>query len=163
MCSESASGPINPGDSPILAFGLFTTRHRKSMQDSSPHTGIQCLTAIAQHHGLHINPERLVADYAVGSKEAGPWVLLRMAADIGLKAKVEHLSWKGLMAQGGVFPLMACMRDGSFMIVVGMRAQDEEKIALLDPTAAQAVVVLEDEVSFCDRWDGQVILLKREH
>ena len=134
-----------------------------SAQATFSHTGIQCLSAIAQHHGLAINPARLVADYALGSEEPGPLVLLRMAADIGLKAKTEQLSWAGLMAQGGVFPLMACMADGRYMIVVGMRAQGEGKIALLDPTAAQAVVVLEDEASFCARWQGQVVLLKREH
>ena len=29
------------------------------MPATFPHTVIQCLTAIAQHHGLQINPERL--------------------------------------------------------------------------------------------------------
>ena len=92
-------------------------------QSTFSHTGIQCLTAIAQHHGLQINPERLVNDYALGAQEPGPLVLLRMAADIGLKAKIETLSWTGLMAQGGVFPLIATMNNGSSMIVVGMRAE----------------------------------------
>ena len=133
------------------------------MQTTFSHTSIQCLTAIAQHHGLQINPERLINEYALGAQEPGTLVLLRMAADIGLKAKVEQLSWKGLLAQGGVFPLIACMNDGTAMIVVGMRADAGGRIALLDPSAAQAVVVLEDETSFCARWAGQVILVKREH
>ena len=133
------------------------------MQTTFSHTSIQCLTAIAQHHGLQINPERLINEYALGAQEPGNLLLLRMAADIGLKAKVEQLSWKGLMAQGGVFPLIACMNDGTAMIVVGMRADAGGRIALLDPSAAQAVVVLEDETSFCARWAGQVILVKREH
>lgn len=133
------------------------------MQTTFSHTSIQCLTAIAQHHGLQINPERLINEYALGAQEPGTLVLLRMATDIGLKAKVEQLSWKGLMAQGGVFPLIACMNDGTAMIVVGMRADAGGRIALLDPSAAQAVVVLEDETSFCARWAGQVILVKREH
>ena len=133
------------------------------MQTTFSHTSIQCLTAIAQHHGLQINPERLINEYALGAQEPGTLLLLRMAADIGLKAKVEQLSWKGLMAQGGVFPLIACMNDGTAMIVVGMRADAGGRIALLDPSAAQAVVVLEDETSFCARWAGQVILVKREH
>ena len=133
------------------------------MQTTFSHTSIQCLTAIAQHHGLQINPERLINEYALGAQEPGTLLLLRMAADIGLKAKVEQLSWKGLLAQGGVFPLIACMNDGTAMIVVGMRADAGGRIALLDPSAAQAVVVLEDETSFCARWAGQVILVKREH
>ena len=133
------------------------------MQTTFSHTSIQCLTAIAQHHGLQINPERLINEYALGAQEPGNLLLLRMAADIGLKAKVEQLSWKGLLAQGGVFPLIACMNDGTAMIVVGMRADAGGRIALLDPSAAQAVVVLEDETSFCARWAGKVILVKREH
>jgi ATP-binding cassette subfamily B protein len=139
---------------------LTSTHHP---QPAVAHTGIQCLTAIAQHHGLQINPERLVVDYAVGAQEPGLLLLQRMATDIGLKAKLEHLSWQGLAAQDGVFPLIACMNDGRFIIVVGMRAQAAGKVALLDPTAAHAVVALEDQAVFCTRWSGQVVLLKREH
>ena len=50
------------------------------MHDKFPHTAIQCLTAIAQHHGLQINPERLIDDYALraaGSKNAA---LLRICS-----------------------------------------------------------------------------------
>jgi ATP-binding cassette subfamily B protein len=133
------------------------------MQDKFPHTVIQCLAAIAQHHGLQINPERLIAEHALGAQEPGNGVVLRIASEIGLKAKSEKLSWTGLLAQEGVFPLIARMANGNALIVVGIRAEGEGKIALLDPTAQAAIAVLEDRATFCARWDGQVILVKREH
>ena len=133
------------------------------MQDKFPHTAIQCLTAIAQHHGLQINPERLIDDYALGAEEPGNGLLLRMASEIGLKAKVDKLSWEGLQAQGGVFPLMARLKDGNMVIVVGMRADGDGQIALLNPIGADAGVALEDRASFCLRWAGDVVFVKRQH
>ncbi len=133
------------------------------MHDKFPHTAIQCLTAIAQHHGLQINPERLIDDYALGAEEPGDGALLRIAADIGLKAKVDKLSWAGLQAQGGVFPLMARLRDGNMVIVVGVRADGDGQVALLNPAAEQAAVTLEERDSFARRWDGEVVFVKRQH
>jgi subfamily B ATP-binding cassette protein HlyB/CyaB len=56
------------------------------MSNRFPHTVIQCLTAIAQHHGLQINPERLIDQYALPAEEPASALLLRIASDIGLKA-----------------------------------------------------------------------------
>lgn len=133
------------------------------MVDKHVHTVIQCLTAIAQHHGLPINPERLIAEYALGTEEPGTDVLLRIGADIGLKVKRDRLTWDGLLAQEGVFPLIAVMSNNRAVIVVGVRQEEHGKIAFLDPDAAQATVVFEDRGTFCARWSGEVILVKRNH
>ena len=133
------------------------------MHAKFPHTVIQCLTAIAQHHGLQINPERLVDEYALGAQEPGNSTLLRIASDIGLKARAATLSWAGLLAQGGVFPLIARMANGNAVIVVGLHADGDGRIALLDPNSPQAAVALEDRATFCARWDGDVIFVKRQH
>jgi len=130
-----------------------------------PHTLIQCLTAIAQHHGLQVSPEGLISEHALGAEEPGDTLILRIASEVGMKARIDKLSWQGLLAQGGVFPLIARLNDGSAVIVVGARVEGEGegKVALLDPVAAQAVVTLEDQATFCARWNGTVLLLKREH
>ena len=77
------------------------------MPDRFAHSTIQCLAAVAQHHQLPINPERLIEDYALGAEEPPPATLLRIAGDIGLKASHERMGWAGLLAQQGVFPLIA--------------------------------------------------------
>lgn len=140
------------------------------MHDKFPHTAIQCLTAIAQHHGLQINPERLIDDYALRAEEPGNGALLRIAADIGLKAKADKLNWSRLMAQGGVFPLMARLADGNMIIVVGVKPADvvghpgaEDQVAVLNPANANATVVMVARGEFEKRWAGEVLFVKRQH
>lgn len=133
------------------------------MPSAFPHTVVQCLTAIAQHHGLQINPERLIDEYALPAEEPGEALLLRIAADIGLKARAETLSWEGLMAQQGVFPILARLSNGNGVIVVGVRHEDEGKVALVDPLENRVGVFLLDRARFCARWSGSVVLLKRHH
>jgi subfamily B ATP-binding cassette protein HlyB/CyaB len=140
------------------------------MQDKFPHTAIQCLTAIAQHHGLQINPERLIDDYALRAEEPGTGALLRIAADIGLKAKADKINWSRLMAQGGVFPLMARLNDGNMIIVVGVKEADavghpgaEDQVAVLNPANANAAVVMVARGEFEKRWNGEVLFVKRQH
>jgi ATP-binding cassette subfamily B protein len=133
------------------------------MPTAFPHTVIQCLTAIAQHHGLQINPERLIDDYALPAEEPGAALLLRIAADIGLKAKTDTLSWERLMGQGGVFPILARLKNGNGVIVVGVRHEGEGKVALIDPLENRVGVFLLDRAQFSARWSGSVVLLKRQH
>ena len=135
-------------------------------QSKFPHTAVQCLTAVAQHHGLQINPERLIDDYALGAEEPGNGLLLRMAADIGLKAKAGKLSWEGLLNQGGVYPLLARLNDGNMAIVIGARAgagEGDGQVAVLDPLAGNAQVAMLDRAAFGARWSGDVLFVKRQH
>ena len=135
-----------------------------TMGDKFPHTLVQCLTAIAQHHGLQINPERLIHEFALTDEEPAPSLLLRMATEIGLKAKDEKLSWEGLFSQTGVFPILAIMADGTGVIIAGIRTEDGDgHVAVLDPLADMAKVALIDRENFCRRWEGSVLFLKRSH
>jgi ATP-binding cassette subfamily B protein len=136
------------------------------MHDKFPHTAIQCLTAIAQHHGLQINPERLIDDYALRAEEPGTGALLRIASDIGLKAKADKLNWSRLMAQGGVFPLMARLNDGNMVIAVGVKPGEngaEDMVAVLNPANANAAVAMVPRSEFERRWSGDVLFVKRQH
>lgn len=133
------------------------------MLNKYPHTTIQCLTAIAQHHGLQVNPEWLIQEYALGEEEPSSVLLLRIASEIGLKAKTDKLSWEGVLAQGGIFPFIAKARNGESVIIVAARAEEGGKVAVLDPQVSGATVVLQDREQFCKRWDGDVVFLKRSH
>lgn len=129
-----------------------------------PHTVVQCLSAIAQHHGVPINPERLIHDYALADEEPTTVLLLRMATEIGLKAREDRLTWEALFKQEGVFPILARLASGAAVIIVGTR-QDESvaKVAVLDPRADMAAVALVDAATFCAQWQGEVVFLKRIH
>ena len=134
------------------------------MPDKFPHTVVQCLTAIAQHHGLQVNPERVIDDYALRQEEPAGARLLRIAADIGLKARHDKLSWDSLLSQGGVYPLIALLNNGNAVIVVGARADDADgKVAIIDPLEQNAGIMLLTHAQFATRWQGEVVFVKRAH
>lgn len=135
------------------------------MEPTFPHTAVQCLTAIAQHHGLQVNPERLIHDYALGAEEPSEALFLRMAAGLGLKVKAERLTWEALAALTGVFPLAARLSNGNSVIIVGARVEEggEAKVAVLDPLADRAMVMVLTRDQFCGRWDGEVVFFKRSY
>lgn len=133
------------------------------MAGNYPHSAIQCLTAIAQHHGIQVNPERIIHDNALADEEPSPAMLLRIAAEIGLKAKFDKLSWDALFAQGGVFPILARLRNGNSVIIVGARTEHGGRIAILDPMSVAGGVELVSREEFSPRWDGDVVFLKRQH
>jgi ATP-binding cassette subfamily B protein len=132
------------------------------MADRFPHTTIQCLAAIAQHHRLQVNPERLIEDYALGPEEPPPATVLNIANDIGLKAKVDKFTWETLRAQNGVYPLIARMKDGTSLIVMAANDNDGGQVAILNPLAdvASGATFLGKE-DFCRQWGGEVFLMKR--
>lgn len=132
------------------------------MAERFTHSTIQCIAALAQHHRLPINPERLVEDYALGAEEPPTATVLRIASDIGMKAKIDKFTWEGLQAQGGVFPLIARMGAGHCVIVMGVSAKNEGQIAILNPLADNpSEVLLIDREKFCSQWQGDVFLMKR--
>jgi len=134
------------------------------MPDKPSHTVVQCLSAIAQHHGLAVNPERLIHDYALGDAEPEESLILRMATEIGLKAKADRQTWDGIFSQGGVFPILALLKDGKSVILVGLRTEEEtKKVAILDPGADMGDIKQYDQAAFEALWDGHVVFLKRVH
>jgi ATP-binding cassette subfamily B protein len=131
------------------------------MAEKFPHTTLQCLTAIAQHHGLQVNPERLIHDYALTAEEPSSAMLLGMASSIGLKARLRQLTVDKLLGQKGVFPLLARMRDGNSIIVVGARGDDGGVLAVLDPLGDLSAVKMLQPSAFQALWSGEVLFLKR--
>lgn len=133
------------------------------MPEKFPHTAIQCLTAIAQHHGLQINPERIIDEYAIANEEATSQLLQRIATDIGLKAKVGSLNWQSLFEQSGVFPILARLNNGSGAIIVGVRKEPSPRVAVLNPSGGNTNIEFLNQEQWTKQWSGDVMFLKRHY
>lgn len=132
------------------------------MGASVSHSSVQCLAAIAQHHGLQVNSDRLIHEYALKDEEPASELLLNMASGVGLKAKLGTLSWDALCIQKGVFPILARLNDGAAVIIAGVRLADGgAKVAVIDPSSGAAGISFLERNEFCSRWGGEVVLLKR--
>lgn len=133
------------------------------------HTSVRCLVLIAQHHGLDVNTQRLVHDYSLENEEPSERRLLRMARDVGFRARKLSLNWKNLKRFGEAFPAMARLKNGNWVIVVGLReTQDEggkltQEAAIFDPLADRHDFIFLNRQQFEEHWTGETIVLKRHH
>lgn len=129
------------------------------------HTTLQCLTAIAQHHGIQALPERLVQDHDLGQTELSTRQLIKIAESIGLKSSARQVALVELADLKGVFPLIARKRDQRSLIVAGAQKTDsgELRLAVLDPAVDASKVQVMNQADFERDWSGEIILTKRQY
>ena len=131
------------------------------------HTALKCLALVARHHGLDVSADRLVHDYSLEHEEPSTRRLLRIAKESGFHAKFTRLNWKKLRRMGEAFPAIAKLKNGNYVIMVGLRQQPtedgktEEQIALFDPLADRPDFIFLNQSQFENAWQGDVILTKR--
>ena len=125
------------------------------------HTALQCLAAVARHHGLDLDVERLVHDTALTS-EPDAEHLAAIARSQGLTARAVRLDWETLTGLGAAFPAVALLDNGNAVILSGcMDDGDEVRLAVVDPLAPQAGAIPIDRARFAAACSGQTVLLKR--
>ena len=128
-------------------------------------TGLQCLTAVARHHGVDLTTERLVHDYAVGREPVAVRTLLKMAKDAGLRARGVKMNWSSLVRLGGAYPVIAQLANGNWVVVADAPVAAggrKQVVRVLDPLASRPELLLLDEDQFSKQWNGSVVLLKRQ-
>ena len=131
------------------------------------HTAVKCLALVGRHHGVDVSVERLIHDYSLEQSEPNDQRIMRMAKDNGFKVKQTKLKWRQLRQMGQAFPVMAKLKNGNFVILVGLRqVEDEqgkikEELAVFDPLADSKDFLFLDRKAIEKNWKGDVILLKR--
>ena len=133
-----------------------------SFEAACAHTAVRCLATVARHHGVDTSVERMVHDFVLGNEEVTLPFLLRMARDIGLRAKSSTLEWSDLFGLGDAYPVVVRLKNGNMMVAVGTGIRGSTRLILLqDPLAEDAGVLTLDEHRFTEAWDGTVVFLKR--
>jgi ATP-binding cassette, subfamily B, bacterial HlyB/CyaB len=129
-----------------------------------PTTVLECFALLARHHGAEVTAEALSHDYALGEGRMAPEQLLRMAEDLGLKAKLAKLDWSRLIRLGQAFPVLGLLRNGNAVIFSGLREEEGTRaLAVIDPLADRAGFLFVTADKLAEVWEGEVLLLKRRH
>jgi ATP-binding cassette subfamily B protein len=98
-------------------------------------TALHCIAAVGRHLGLYMDIRRLLHDYAVKSGEISESLFFKIISDYDLKSRKIHLSWDKLSKLGEAYPLIAKKNDGKYIIICGLRKQDDkEYIVVVDST-----------------------------
>ena len=101
--------------------------------------------------------------YAVGDTPVSQILLLRMAKDAGLRARIARLKWNELSELGEAYPAPARLANGNWIVVVGVckDTTGEQALSVFDPLAEQPELLVIPKEMFCANWGGEVMLVKR--
>jgi len=94
------------------------------------HTTLYCLSAIVKHHGGDTDVSRLIHEYAISEDEPARRLIRKMADDLEFATKTVKISWKKLAGLGAAYPAMAFKKDGSAIVLCGVREVPVEKPAV---------------------------------
>jgi subfamily B ATP-binding cassette protein HlyB/CyaB len=129
-------------------------------------TGPACLSAILRHHGIDASVERLVADHAIGEEGVGAQLMLRMAKNAGLKARLSRLRAPALMRLGQAYPVLARLQNGNWIAIVGAEKDEagEAVLRIFDPLAEAAGGMIAVKLAqFSKHWNGEILFAKRSY
>lgn len=126
-----------------------------------PHTAMQCLVLVARHHGVDLSVEGLVHEYALES-EPDETRFLRVAMESGLKARRLKVGWSELPGMSRVFPAIARLKNGNFVILAGFPPDNPQgAVAVLDPLSSRPELMMVTPEQFQANWEGEIYLFKR--
>ena len=130
---------------------------------SQPQTAIDCLARVAGHHGIDLSVGGIRHAYAIGDTPVSHALLVRMAKDAGLRARVTRLKWEELLQLGEAYPALIPLANGNWVVVVGASkdATGEDALRIFDPLAEQPEPLSVSKAAFCANWRGEVMLVKQ--
>ncbi|NYZ15415.1 peptidase domain-containing ABC transporter [Azospirillum sp. RWY-5-1] len=125
-------------------------------------TGLWCLVAIGRHYGLDLSEERLVHDHALDGSELDPVRLVRLARGGGLTARATRMDWDGITALDDALPAVLRLRDGSFVVLGGVRRNgDSVEVVVRNPLAPLSGFDFWTREALEGVWGGEVVLVRR--
>jgi len=130
------------------------------MEDSALDTALQCFVAVARYHSLDFSADRIKHDYALKPEDNIRRLLPVIARNSGLRTRAMKLAWKDLERLGEAYPVIARLRNGNSIILLGYR---DGVVGVLDPLADRPGVIRLDEAALCEKWHGEVLLLRRNY
>jgi ATP-binding cassette subfamily B protein len=130
---------------------------------SQPQTALSCLAKVAARHGVDLSVDRLRHTYAIGNNPISQTLLLRIAKEAGLRARVAPLKWDTLLGLGEAYPALVQLANGNWVVVIAAchDAAGEDALSIFDPLAERPEPLVVAQKNFCDNWRGEVILVKR--
>jgi ATP-binding cassette, subfamily B, bacterial HlyB/CyaB len=120
-------------------------------------TALQCLVLVARQHGVDLAVERLKREHAISEPEIAEDFVVRIARAAGLEARAMALDWAGLEGAGQTFPMIARLKNGFSVVLVGIR---DGAAIVLDPLAPDIELLQVERTRFEQSWAGRVVLLK---
>ncbi len=118
---------------------------------------------VARFHGVMLSKAALRARHPqVDFDKIHPGVLAGLARENRLAAEAARLNWKALRKVGHALPVLAVLRNGSYVVLTGMRPAENGKLSVLvqDPQARSLDLLAVPEDEFRNRWSGKLVFVR---
>lgn len=126
------------------------------------HTALKSLILAARLRGTHLSLEQIIRDHGIGEGEASDELLVRIADENEIDARVTTLRWSQLTRLRDALPVVLRLKDGAAVLLVGFEKHDGRDTAVLrDAATANAPLILVDEIRLTSVWSGTSILFKK--
>ncbi len=126
-------------------------------------TALICFSLIAQGHKIELTRDRLTHEYGLKTSEIPKSTMLRIAKDHELKARYLNLKWKELSTLKQAYPVMAELKNGRHVVVVGVgkNKDGEELVGVYNPLEGGHSRM--NQAQFEEIWGGGTYLFKRRY
>jgi ATP-binding cassette, subfamily B, bacterial HlyB/CyaB len=126
---------------------------------------LTALVAVGKRLGLEIDAQQLQRQFALPKEEVATRTVVAIARDLGLEAKVLHVTFGELPRLSKALPAILRAKDGSALLLEDARSDPMRgSIAIVsDPSTPEDEQVAIEEVRLAEVWEGEVILIKRAH
>lgn len=129
-------------------------------------TALDDFVVIMRHHGLTTDRAALHTRHGLAGRAPTLSTLLRLAGDMGFAARRRRLPPRGLLDLGAAYPALGVARDGSTVVLSGVRpGKDGERELVLydrDGAARGAPFVFVPLDAVAERLTGEVLLFKKK-
>ena len=127
-------------------------------------TGLWSLVAVARFHGIDLSEDHLTHTYALGAGEVTARQIVRCAHDAKLQARSLRESWEGLLRLGEAFPAILRLRDGSYVILSGIRDdRGQPEVVIRNPLVPMGGFEFWSRAILEKVWGGELILVRRRY
>src|ERR1051326_6296140 len=109
----------------------------RSGSQSAGSSSLYALALVARRLGVDISQAELARSYAMGDSEPKSGMLIAMAKDLGLEAKIIRVKFKDLPRLGGSLPAIIRVTAGASLILEAAR---------VDPTAGPIAILRDPTV-----------------
>ncbi|CAK0748911.1 ATP-binding cassette subfamily B protein [Azospirillaceae bacterium] len=127
-------------------------------------SGLEGLVLVARHHGINTTVAQLVHNNALPPRDVLPHEIPRLARTIGMKARKSRFKWEKLISLNKVFPLLLSLNNKNTVIMIGIRRDTPEPMAVLvDPLASRPEPFFVTREQLEAQWSGDAVLLRRTY
>ena len=117
-------------------------------------TGLECLVMLAKFHGLHADPKQINHAYAIEKSGVTTVEILKIAGDLGLKAKTAKVNYEKLVKLP--LPLMLKLNDGEY-VLLAQKDPGKGSLLILNPVIGKPELIKKD--ALLSMWSGEIILM----